>query len=197
MELSARAIHEKKFHDSWRGYNQAEVDGFLDVLAEAFERAQRENHSLVERIRMLDGEILERRGSEEMLKRTLLTAQRAAEDAIARAKAKAQELMAEADSRVKKAEADARDRSREVDERIEGLRQFERDAKTRLRTFFQQQLKALDALTEVRPPRFGSGGPRPPASPARSSTGREHDARMSREANEGASEGAETTFRKA
>src|SRR3990170_2916399 len=99
MELSARAIQEKRFHDAWRGYNQAEVDEFLDLVAESFDRAQREIQSLIERIRMLDAEILERRESEEMLKRTLMTAQRAAEEAIARAKAKAQELMAEADAR--------------------------------------------------------------------------------------------------
>jgi cell division initiation protein len=190
MELSARAIQEKRFHDAWRGYNQAEVDEFLDLVAESFDRAQREIQSLGERIRMLDLEIQERRESEEMLKRTLMTAQRAAEDAIARAKAKAQELMAEADARVKKAEAEARDRSKEMEGRIDGLRQFERDAKARLKLFFQQQLKALDALTEVRPPRLTSGGPRPPASPA---TPRERDARMSR--GEGAPDSTGATFR--
>ncbi|MPZ68227.1 MAG: DivIVA domain-containing protein [Actinobacteria bacterium] len=193
MELSARAIQEKRFHDSWRGYNQAEVDEFLDLVAESFDRAQRELQSLGERIRMLDLEIQERRESEEMLKRTLMTAQRAAEDAISRAKAKAQELMAEADARAKKAEAEARDRSKEMEGRIDGLRQFERDAKTRLRTFFQQQLKALDALTEVRPPRLTGGGQRPPASSERAATPRERDARMSR--GEGAPDSTGATFR--
>lgn len=195
MELSARAIQEKRFHDSWRGYNQAEVDEFLDVVAVSFDQAQREIQSLVERIRMLDAEIQERRESEEMLKRTLMTAQRAAEEAIARAKAKAQALMAEADARAKKAETDARDRSREMEGRIDGLRQFERDAKTRLRTFFQQQLKALDALTEVRPPHLSGGGGRPQSSPARTSTARERDARMSRSAGEGAPDASGANYR--
>lgn len=162
MELSARAIHEKQFHDAWRGYNQEEVDEFLDRLADAVERAQRENQQLRDRIRELDASVQQSRESEEMLKRTLMTAQQAAEDAIEKAKRKAEELIAEADERAKRAAAESRDRSREAEERVKQLRDFERESKTRLRTFFQQQLKALDALTEVRPPTL-SGTPRPAA----------------------------------
>ncbi len=154
MELNARSIHEKRFHDAWRGYNQEEVDDFLDHLAEAIDRSTRENSALRERIGELDSEMRERREAEEMLKRTLMTAQQAAEEAIARARAKADEMISAADERVKKAEVESRDRSKEIEERIDQLRRFERETKMRLRTFFQQQLKALDALTDVKPPRF-------------------------------------------
>ena len=38
MDVSARNIHEKQFHDAWRGYSQEEVDDFLDRVAETLDR---------------------------------------------------------------------------------------------------------------------------------------------------------------
>jgi cell division initiation protein len=191
MELSARDIHEKEFHDAWRGYNQEEVDDFLDRVAESVERLRRENEMLHARIRDLDQAVAASRDTEEMLKKTLVTAQQAAEEAIARAKAKAEELITEADARARRTEEDAhrriaeadeearrkaseieRDlarRRRELDERIEKLHAFERDAHLRLKTFFEQQLKALDVLGAVEPPRFGPPS-RPPPGTARLQT---------------------------
>ena len=121
MELIARHIHDKRFNDAWRGYNQEEVDDFLDRLADAVERGERENRSLIERIREMDREVQDRREAEEVLKRTLVTAEHAAEEAIAKARAKADELIATADQRVKKAEVESRDRTKEIDERIDQL----------------------------------------------------------------------------
>lgn len=187
MDLSARDIHEKQFHDAWRGYNQEEVDDFLDRVAEAVERLRRENESLHARIRDLDQTVAASRDTEEMLKKTLVTAQQAAEEAIARAKAKAEDLISEADARARSTEEEAhrriveadeearqkaseleRDlarRRRELDERIEKLRSFEADTRNRLSAFFQQQLKALEALGEVEPPKFAPPSRPPPSRP--------------------------------
>jgi cell division initiation protein len=183
MDLSAREIHEKQFHDAWRGYNQSEVDDFLDRAAEALERVQRENQDLKERIVELDQAMAASRDTEEMLKKTLVTAQRAAEEAIANAKTKAEEMITEADAHVKRtdtesrerlaraeaesrrkvedAEREAAERRRALDDRIGKLTAFERDARQRLKAFYEQQLRALDALTDLEPPRFGPPSARP------------------------------------
>lgn len=174
MELTSRDIHEKQFHDAWRGYNQEEVDDFLDRVAEALGRLSRENEALARRVDELDNAVATSRDAEEMLKKTLLGAQKAAEEAIASAKAKAEKLIAEAEARVKEVDAQARSRSartdeelrkksieaereyaakkRDLTEQIEQLRGFEGDLKQRLRSFLEQQIAALDAL-ESGPPR--------------------------------------------
>jgi DivIVA protein len=125
------------------------------------------------------------RDTEEMLKKTLVTAQRAAEEAIANAKTKAEEIITQAEERVRRTETEARDRivhtenesrrkaaeserdltsrKRELDERIDKLRGFETDIKKRLKTFLEQQLRALDALTEVETPKFAPPAARPAA----------------------------------
>lgn len=174
MELSARDIHEKQFHDAWRGYNQEEVDDFLDRAAEVLDRVQRENQAIQSRMNELEQAVSTSREAEEMLKKTLVTAQQAAEEAIAKAKAKAEQLVGEAEQRAKRANDEARERitsaenearrkaldaerehatrKRELDTSIERLRVFETELKQRLRTFLEQQVRGLDTLTEREPP---------------------------------------------
>jgi cell division initiation protein len=184
MDLTARDVNEKQFHDAWRGYNQEEVDDFLDRVAETIERLKRENQDLQARVRELDQSVAGSRDTEEMLKKTLVTAQHAAEEAVAKAKARAEELIAEADERMRSAdkeinerlaaaEADSRRKILEaerdlararnqLDDRISGLTRFESELKFRLKTFLEQQLGALDALTEQEPPSIGEPAPPPP-----------------------------------
>lgn len=162
MELSAREVHEKQFNDAWRGYSQEEVDDFLDRVAEALDHLTRENRALKERIAELDQAVSASRNTEEMLKKTLLSAQRAAEEAIGTAKAKAEALISEAEERarasadeagrkVAQAEREHEARRRHLDASIERLRVFEAGLKERLAAFLEQQKKALDDLDGPRP----------------------------------------------
>jgi cell division initiation protein len=170
MDVTARHIQEKQFHDAWRGYNQEEVDDFLDRVAERISQLERENGTLQSRLRELDQMVEASRSTEDMLKKTLVTAQQAAEEAIATAKAKAEALVLEAETRVQKAneelkqrvataeeevrrttaeaEREALIRRRDTQRTIDKLETFEAQIKTRLRTFLEQQLATLDALLD-------------------------------------------------
>ena len=204
MELSARDIHEKQFHDAWRGYNQEEVDDFLDRTAEVLDRVQRENQAIQGRVNELEQAVATSREAEEMLKKTLVTAQQAAEEAIAKAKAKAGQLIGEAEQRAKRANDEARERittaenearrkaldaerehatrKRELDTSIERLRAFETELKQRLRAFLEQQVKGLDTLTEREPPATRQADPRSAGTVQRRPT--HHDARPETERQE-------------
>jgi cell division initiation protein len=173
MDVSARTIIDKQFHDAWRGYSQKEVDDFLDRVAETMDRLQRENQSLQNRIRELDQAVSTSRDTEDMLKKTLFTAQKASEEAIASAKAKAEQLINDAEQRVTKANEEVRvrmssledemrrktldadrdhaNRKRELDASIEKLKSYESELKLRLKTFLEQQLRSLDGLIDDRP----------------------------------------------
>lgn len=172
MELSARDVHEKQFNDAWRGYSQEEVDDFLDLVAEAIDHLDRENRALKERMVELDQAVAASRNTEQMLKKTLLSAQRAAEEAISTAKAKAEALVSEAEEkagraaddaarRVAQAEREHEARRRHLDGSIERLRMFERDLKERLKAFLEQQQQALSALDGTPPQRALRGAPTP------------------------------------
>lgn len=186
MELTARDIHEKQFHDAWRGYNQEEVDDFLDRVAEAFDFTSRENAALHRRVNELEQALTTSRETEEMLKKTLVSAQQAAEEAIAKAKEKASALLADAQERAARANEDTRQklanvdaeikrraleadrehqmRRRDMDATIERLRAFEAELKRRLGAFLDQQTRALGVLTEAGAPASERQvTPRPPA----------------------------------
>jgi cell division initiation protein len=189
MDVSARTIIEKQFHDAWRGYSQEEVDDFLDRVAESVDRLFRENVALHQRVKDLDQTVATGRETEDMLKKTLVTAQKAAEEAIAAARAKAEQLISEAEQRVAKANEEAKVRlnsleedlrrktleadrqhathKRDLDLHIERLRAFETELKQRLKTFLEQQLRALDTLAAdtraTRPPQ-GQPATQPDAS---------------------------------
>ncbi|MDP9069058.1 MAG: DivIVA domain-containing protein [Actinomycetota bacterium] len=192
MEVTAAHIHEKQFHDAWRGYNQEEVDDFLDRVAEQMNRLERENQALQDRLRDLDQMVAASRSTEEMLKKTLVTAQQAAEEAIATAKSKAERMVTEAEERAHRANEELKERvataeeevrrktaeaerqqlvrRRETQLTIERLEGFEAEIKRRLKAFLEQQLDSLEALVEK--PQQGAGGATPiPPQPALSSVG--------------------------
>ena len=178
MDVTPKQINEKQFRDAWRGYNQEEVDDFLDRVAETLEKTQQENQSLRLRNKELEKALSTTREAEEMLKKTLVTAQRAAEEAIAKAKAKAEQLVAEAEKRarganeearqiIEAAESDARrrtidierqaeERRRDLDAAISRLSAYQSDLQNKLRSFLEEQQRNLDALMEAEPP-SGSG----------------------------------------
>lgn len=184
MELTSHEVNDKQFHDAWRGYNQGEVDDFLDRVAETIDRLQRENADLTKRVAELDQAVAASRETEEMLKKTLVTAQQAAEEAIAKAKAQAEELINEAEARVQSSESEVRDRLDQADaearrraaaterdlatkqrgseERVAGLRAMENNVKQRLRAFLDQQLRALEALgaDDAQPATSAAAAPR-------------------------------------
>ncbi len=170
MDLTAQEIQDKQFHDAWRGYRQEEVDDFLDQISEALDRTLRENAALKERNHELGQAVATARDTEEMLKKTLVTAQRAAEEAIASAQAKAAVIVADAteeasrlgtetEERKRTAEVEIQSsmdeadkatgqRRRELERTIERLEAYEGELKLRLKTFLQQQIEALDVLAE-------------------------------------------------
>ncbi|MGH2776594.1 MAG: DivIVA domain-containing protein [Actinomycetota bacterium] len=183
MELVPREIHDKQFHDEWRGYNREEVDDFLDRVADSLDQSQRSNQSLTERVRQLESQLAQAREGEQMLKKTLVTAQHHAEEAVAAARSKADKMVAEAGergralldearSKASSIESEARrraqetervseQRQRELESSIEKLRALEVDTKQKLKAFLDGQQRSLTSLSERRNALGGTTTARP------------------------------------
>jgi cell division initiation protein len=193
MDITAREINEKQFRDAWRGYNPEDVDDFLDKVSETIDALQRENASLRDRNHALEQSVSTSREAEEMLKKTLVTAQRAAEEAIAKAKAKAEQLVTEAESRARgandkarkiidKAEDDARrkaleveregeSRRQELDVIIEKLSSYQSELQKKLHSFLNEQQRSLDELEQTETPVIAKRPPPPPGNGKRAGSG--------------------------
>lgn len=188
MDLGPHDIHEKQFHDAWRGYSQEEVDDFLDRVADVLEQTQRANESLTERVRELEGQLASAREGEQMLKKTLVTAQQHAEEALAAARAHADKILAEATERGRSVteeartkasaiESDARKRTqegvrageqrkRELEISIEKLKTLEAETKQKLKSFLDTQQRTLNSLSDRRPSTSATARSQPTPTPA-------------------------------
>ena len=90
--LTPMDIHNHQFKKSIRGYNENEVDDFLDKIVLDFEKLLRENERLENELNLIEVEIDKYRKLEKTMNDTLLMAQRTADDVISAARKNADEM---------------------------------------------------------------------------------------------------------
>lgn len=90
--LTPMEIHNHQFKKSFRGYNDNEVDDFLDQIVKDFEKLLRDNERLQNQVSNNENELAHYRKLEKTLNDTLMVAQRTADEVITSAKKNADEL---------------------------------------------------------------------------------------------------------
>ncbi len=117
MPLNPRDIREVEFAERLRGYNPDSVDEFLERVALRLEELEAEVERWHRRAEALDARLTEASADSEVLHRTLVMAQRTADQTLSEARANADQIVAEAEARatsiVSDAEFDARRRMAE------------------------------------------------------------------------------------
>ena len=89
--LTPMDIHNKDFKRSFRGYNEDEIDDFLDKVVNDYEKLFRENDRLKEDLARAQKDNEQYHQSEQNLKDTLLVAQKTAEEVTSNARKNAEE----------------------------------------------------------------------------------------------------------
>ena len=84
-------IHNKEFKRSFRGYNEDEIDDFLDKVVNDYEKLFRENDRLKEELARAKKDNEQYQQLEQNLKDTLLVAQKTAEEVTSSARKNAEE----------------------------------------------------------------------------------------------------------
>ncbi len=123
MEISPRELRDVEIRESLRGYNRDEVNDLLERAAGTIEATAERLQQLTERLASAQSEAGRTRETEDVLHRTLLLAQRAADEAVAEATAKARQLLDDADIQsrrlVAEGESDARRKGESERRRLE------------------------------------------------------------------------------
>jgi len=111
MVLTPLDIQKKEFRHSLRGYNVEEVDSFLDRVTQDYEILYKENLDLKERLDQADQNMARYREIEEVLKKTMILAQKNADELRQNTEKEAQLLLdrarIEADQLNREAEQEA------------------------------------------------------------------------------------------
>lgn len=113
MSYSPVEIRHVRFARSLFGYRRRSVDGALAEIASSYEAVWQERMDLTDRVDELEREVARHREVEELLRTTLLTAERASQDVREDARRDADRILEEAHREARTITNDAR-REREV-----------------------------------------------------------------------------------
>jgi DivIVA domain-containing protein len=177
MDVTPRELRDMDIREGFRGYNRDDVDELLERAAATIEQLEDQVRKGTERLTAAESDAGRGRENEQMLQRTLLLAQKTADEAIAEAQSRSKTMVEEAEARayalVSEAEATARRMAMAEQRRLEAevlglgarreallsdidnLERFEADYRTRLHRSIEADLESLDARKTV------STGPRP------------------------------------
>jgi DivIVA domain-containing protein len=173
MDVTPRELRDIDIREGFRGYNRDDVDELLERAAATIESLNERSRRLTEQVSAVEGQQGQSRETEDMLHRTLLLAQRAADEAVAEAQFKARQILddAEAKSRSQLAEAESTARRQVDGERrrletevlelasrrealladVDGLERFESEYRARLRRALETDLESLAGQGPVAP----------------------------------------------
>lgn len=174
MGVSPQDIQDKEFREAFRGYNEDDVDTFLDEIAVEFGRLYQENQRMKVQLAALQQEVarVSKGGAVAAPAASapppeddarIEAARKATEAALEEAKRRAAELVQRAEQRAreideltarraKDVDADASNALTDAQKRIAELRRQELEIRKRIRSFLEQQLTTLDSVDLDNPP---------------------------------------------
>ncbi|UQZ32868.1 septum formation initiator [Paenibacillus sp. PK3_47] len=143
MPLTPLDIHNKEFSRRIRGYDEDEVNEFLDQVIKDYESVIRENKELQNQLLSIQERLDHFVNIEESLSKTILVAQEAADDVKNNSKKESQLIIKEAEKNADRIINEALSKSRKISIETEELRKQASIYRTRFRTLLEAQLELL------------------------------------------------------
>jgi cell division initiation protein len=169
MRLTPLDIQKHSFPSRLRGYDPAEVDGFLELLAQDYEALVHEVEFLRETVRTLERRVGELSANEEMLRQTLVKAQEISEDLKRTALKESEIMIGEAEVKAEKVLDAAHRRAAKLAEDIREMKGLRSRLAGAVRAQIDTHLALLEGLASspedpleekiayLTPPRRASG----------------------------------------
>ncbi len=142
IKVSPIDIQQKRFHVVFRGYDQTEVEMFLDLVRDEMETLVREVTELREFRQSYDQRLRELNEREETVKNTMLMTQKLMEDQKDNARREAAVIIKEAEFRGQQILSNAQDERAKLDVEIQ-------DLKRRKHHFLQDVKKVVQMHQEM------------------------------------------------
>ncbi|EXX91707.1 septum formation initiator [Paenibacillus darwinianus] len=143
MPLTPLDIHNKEFGRRLRGYDEDEVNEFLDQIIKDYEALIRENKELQNQALNLQEKLNHFSNIEETLSKTIIVAQEAADEVKNNSKKEAQLIIKEAEKNADRIINEALSKSRKVAMEVEELKKQASIYRMRFRSLVEAQLELL------------------------------------------------------
>ena len=119
IEVSARTLREVEFREKLRGYNQDDVDEFLERAAAGVELLHDRLRQAMERAMRAEQRVADLPDDDDALRRTLVLAQRTADMAVKESQQQARETIVNAQNEARAMVTEAEERARRTTEEAE------------------------------------------------------------------------------
>ena len=147
--ISPNELKNKTFQPAFRGYDRAEVDGYLALVAEQLAQLQSNYETMRARLVKTEAELAEMKQNEDAIRRALVNSQNAAAQVVEEAKKRGAELEKITREQCGKVIEDFRENIRTERERLSMLRAQTANFKTRIYELYQNQIETVEAITKT------------------------------------------------
>jgi len=144
MRITPMDIEQQEFSRSFRGYNEEEVDDFLDKIVKDYEELINENVRLNEEIEKMQEKLKEFSEIEETLRSALLNAQKSAEEMKGRVESEAKIIIEKAEMEAKALKQQVFQKEDLLKNEIDNLRRYKFIFKEKFKSMLNLYLKMLE-----------------------------------------------------
>ncbi len=145
MALTPLDIHNKVFSRGFRGYDEDEVNEFLEQVMHDYEAVLEENKKLRAQLNDKEEQVTHFNTIESTLQQSIVIAQEAAEDVRRNAVQESKLIIKEAEKNADRIVNDALAKSREVTLEIDDLKKQSKVFRNRFRLLIEAQLELLQS----------------------------------------------------
>jgi cell division initiation protein len=145
MPLSPLDIHNKEFGRSFRGYDEDEVDDFLERVIQDYEAMIRQTKEQDDKIAELNDKLRHFTNIEDSLGKSIIVAQETAEEVKNNARKEAQLIVKEAEKNADRIVSEALHKSRKIALEVEEVQKHAAIFRARFRSLIQAQLEMLES----------------------------------------------------
>ncbi len=148
QEVASRSFTRAGFG----GYNMSMVDEFLDTLTEDYTALYNDNAILKNKLKVLSDTIEEYRATDDAMRKTLLAAQKMADDMVNEAEEKKKQLVGEAEKAAAQRVSELREQIAAEEYRLEQAKAATAGYVDKLNDLHRRQGEFLSALDQLVPP---------------------------------------------
>ncbi|ARK25707.1 cell-division initiation protein [Sporosarcina sp. P37] len=144
MALTPTDIHNKTFNTKFRGYDEDEVNEFLEQLMKDYENVLKKNEELEKKVADHEVKISHFNMIEETMQKSILIAQEAAEDVRKNSVQESKLIISEAEKNADRLINDALSQARKIALEVEVLKKQSKVFKSRFKMMVEAQLDMIN-----------------------------------------------------
>ncbi len=145
LALSPLDIHNKEFSGKFRGYDEDEVNEFLEQIMKDYENVLEENKTLKSSLQQSTEQVSHFNSIEQTLQKSILIAQEAAEDVRRNSMKESKLIIKEAEKNADRIVNEALSRARRISVEIEDLKKQSKVFRTRFKMLIEAQLDLIQS----------------------------------------------------